>query len=1064
MRGAVTTVAARGRGAAPGGALLGASGGGARACAVVDGDQLRAMSAALVALRARRRGVALHVLAREAGPPPQGGGAPEVRCGLAAALAVAEACGAPLLAPASVQDAHDCAVAAHAEAARARVPVLHAVDPEAEGACGRGALLRYGALAGALEGGAGADAALPSEASLAAALSRAGAAPVRYHGHAAAEAVLLVAGGAAGAAARAACALAHAGVRVGVAHLLLMRPFPAAALAAALPASVAQLGSLGAACGALLGAAAAALAPRCAGAAPLPLPLLPAHAGAPLTTPAAAFYLRALAGGAAGGSAPPPPLLRGAAPRHPALSLWALSGDAGGAAEDAEAARGLLRALAASEGANEAGGPWAGALTAGSVGALGVATRALLRRGGASDCSEGVDLAVVGHPALLGAFSVCAPLREGGALLVRLPPPPAGAREGGGSAHARALAALEAHLPADARAQLARGGRRVFALPPAGELALSAVPGADAAALQVAALHALGGGAPARVGARLLEEQARGGARGASLAALLRLHARVRGALTPLALPASWRGAEGVGAAGAEEADAEAREAAAAEAAAAGPAPPPLPLSPLRTLLGPVAPRAAPAPSAPPSAASPGPVDFAPPAPPAEPPPSARAPPPPPDVRYARATQKTAALSLAFPAAYHLAASPRPHAAGTVEARVQAFQRLTPPDYDRNIFHIEFDVAGTGLTYGIGAALGVHGRNDAGEVAEFLRWYGVAPGALVSAPVEEGGGGGHGAGGEGGGRPGRVALQPAAAFFEQEADVFGRATREFYEGLSRWAAEGGEAAALRALGGDAGEAAFAAREAEGATFADALRDFPSARPPLEELVALLPRIKPRHYSIASSQRAHPTSVHLLVVEVEWTTPRGRRCFGQCSHYLAGLRPGAPVTVSVITSEMHLPADPTAPVLMAGLGTGMAPFRAFIQERACRRAAGEAVGPMTLYFGARHRAQEYLYGTELEAAAAQGLLTLRLAFSRDTAKKVYIQHLMMEDGAALCAALNPPPGAPQGAFYLCGPTWPEPDVEEAVTRAFVDAGGLAREAAAKRITALKAAKSYVLEVY
>ncbi len=274
----------------------------------------------------------------------------------------------------------------------------------------------------------------------------------------------------------------------------------------------------------------------------------------------------------------------------------------------------------------------------------------------------------------------------------------------------------------------------------------------------------------------------------------------------------------------------------------------------------------------------------------------------------------------------------------------------------------------------------------------------------------------------------------------------------------------GKAAALRALGGDAGEAAFATREGEGATFADALRGFPSARPPLSELVALLPRIKPRHYSIASSQRAHPTEVHLLVVEVEWTTPKGRRCFGQCSHYLAGLRPGAPITVSVLTSEMHLPADPAAPVLMAGLGTGMAPFRAFIQERACLAAAGVAVGPMTLYFGARHRASEYLYGEELEAASAAGLLTLRLAFSRDTAKKVYIQHLMMEDGAALCAALNPRGAAPQGAFYLCGPTWPEPDVEEAVTRAFVDAGGLTREAAGARIVALKAAKSYVLEVY
>ena len=213
----------------------------------------------------------------------------------------------------------------------------------------------------------------------------------------------------------------------------------------------------------------------------------------------------------------------------------------------------------------------------------------------------------------------------------------------------------------------------------------------------------------------------------------------------------------------------------------------------------------------------------------------------------------------------------------------------------------------------------------------------------------------------------------------------------------------------------------------------------------------------------SSQRAVGDSVHLLVVEVAWTTPKGRACAGQCSAYLAALAPGDAVAVSVIGSEMHLPASPRAPVVMAGLGTGMAPFRAFIQERCALAASGVAVGPMTLYFGARHRAQEYLYGEELEAASAAGLLTLRLAFSRDTAKKVYIQHLMQEDGAALWGQLQGG-GAGQGSFYLCGPTWPEADVENAITSAFTTHGSLSPEAAAKRIQEMKSAKRYVLEVY
>jgi len=160
--------------------------------------------------------------------------------------------------------------------------------------------------------------------------------------------------------------------------------------------------------------------------------------------------------------------------------------------------------------------------------------------------------------------------------------------------------------------------------------------------------------------------------------------------------------------------------------------------------------------------------------------------------------------------------------------------------------------------------------------------------------------------------------------------------------------------------------------------------------------------------------------------------------------------------------MHLPEDPLAPVFMAGLGTGMAPFRAFIEERCARAAAGEPAGPMTLYFGARHRAQEYLYGEELEAAAATGLLTLRLAFSRDTQRKVYIQHLMEEDGGALWEQLAG--GKQRGAFYLCGPTWPEADVEAAISGAFQAKGGLSKEQASNLIRDMKSEKRYVLEVY
>merc|ERR1712080_91120 len=126
--------------------------------------------------------------------------------------------------------------------------------------------------------------------------------------------------------------------------------------------------------------------------------------------------------------------------------------------------------------------------------------------------------------------------------------------------------------------------------------------------------------------------------------------------------------------------------------------------------------------------------------------------------------------------------------------------------------------------------------------------------------------------------------------------------------------------------------------------------------------------------------------------------------------------------------------------MAGLGTGAAPFRAFIQERA------------------RHRAQEYLYGEELEAYFQEGVVShLGLAFSRDSDKKVYIQHKMNEDAELLAKMLE------DGAFYLCGPTWPVPDVYEALIKAFTGAGMTADQAAA-HIEALKEDERYILEVY
>ncbi|CAB4400918.1 unnamed protein product [Rhizophagus irregularis] len=140
---------------------------------------------------------------------------------------------------------------------------------------------------------------------------------------------------------------------------------------------------------------------------------------------------------------------------------------------------------------------------------------------------------------------------------------------------------------------------------------------------------------------------------------------------------------------------------------------------------------------------------------------------------------------------------------------------------------------------------------------------------------------------------------------------------------------------------------------------------------------------------------------------------------------------------------------------------MAPFRAFIEERAHRKAQGKEVGPMILYFGSRHRSMEYLYGEELEAYNIEGLLThLRLAFSRDQENKVYIQHKMQEDSELLHQYLL----KDEGWFYLCGPTWPVPDVKDAIVNSFVTAGGYTSGQAVDWVNKLKDLERYILEVY
>ncbi|KAJ3054153.1 hypothetical protein HK097_002533 [Rhizophlyctis rosea] len=404
-----------------------------------------------------------------------------------------------------------------------------------------------------------------------------------------------------------------------------------------------------------------------------------------------------------------------------------------------------------------------------------------------------------------------------------------------------------------------------------------------------------------------------------------------------------------------------------------------------------------------------------------------------------------AAWPVLFPEAYGVEKKLRPDVEDAHLVNVTENVRLTPKEYERNVFHLEMDIL-DGMRYEIGDALGVHGHNDPEHVAIFLKAYGLNPDdvVMVERKTEDG--------------RSTSEVRTVNQMFTQVVDLFGKPGRKFYQALVDHAKDPKERVLLADLLSNAEDLQLLTDE-ETPTYADLLERFPSARPSLEDLLALIPAIKPRHYSIASAQSMHPNSVHLLIVLVDWKTKSGALRFGQCTRYLVHSKVGQQLCVSIKPSVMKLPKSLMAPVIMSGLGTGMAPFRAFIEERAYWRAQGKQVGPMVLYFGSRNRANEYLYGEELEAYHADGLLThLRLAFSRDQKEKVYIQHKILEDQKLLEGYVMDE----QGAFYLCGPTWPVPDVRDALVGAFEPRIGKKR--AVEYLEELKEEDRYILEVY
>jgi sulfite reductase (NADPH) flavoprotein alpha-component len=379
----------------------------------------------------------------------------------------------------------------------------------------------------------------------------------------------------------------------------------------------------------------------------------------------------------------------------------------------------------------------------------------------------------------------------------------------------------------------------------------------------------------------------------------------------------------------------------------------------------------------------------------------------------------------AAPAALHSRA--HPFSARLIENRL-----LTRPGSAKETRHLVVDLIGSTLRYHAGDSLGVFPRNPpvlVGDVERLLKLD-------IEQPVN--------------GLPLREVL--ATQF------ILNRVSKKFVKTLAEKLPAGSARERLSAVCADEEKLDAYVWDRD---YVDVLTEYPGAKFTCEEFLATLSKLQPRLYSIASSPKAFPSEVHLTVAVVSYES-HGRLKYGVASGYLGRGVPvgGASLPVYVqSTRHFHLPADPARDIIMVGPGTGIAPFRAFLQERRAERAPGRN----WLFFGDQKRATDFLYEEELTRYQADGTLArLDVAFSRDQAEKVYVQDRMRESGRELWKWLQ------DGAyFYVCGDAKRMArDVHAALIAIAREHGGLSAEAATEyvEVTLAKTEKRYLKDVY
>jgi sulfite reductase (NADPH) flavoprotein alpha-component len=365
-------------------------------------------------------------------------------------------------------------------------------------------------------------------------------------------------------------------------------------------------------------------------------------------------------------------------------------------------------------------------------------------------------------------------------------------------------------------------------------------------------------------------------------------------------------------------------------------------------------------------------------------------------------------------------------------AKLAVNRTLCGEGSDKDTRHFELDLKGWGLNYEVGDSMTVWPTNDPALVNELIKTIG----ANGDEPVKG---------------PNRETTLREALFRDCRIT---QTTPKFLKAISERAINGAPLLT---------ELLKPERKQDldtylwGMEVIDFLIEHPSIKWTPQEFVDVLAKLMPRLYSISSSLKAHPDQVHFTIDVVHYES-RGRMRKGVCSTFLAERAENSPIPVFPNTSKFRLPEDGNTPIIMVGPGTGIAPFRAYLQER---KAVG-AKGKNWLFFGSQHEHCNYFYRDELEQYQRDGFLTrCDCAWSRDQANKTYVQNKMLENAAEIWKWMDS-----EGAhFFVCGDARRmAKDVDAALRKIIQEQGGKTEEQTNEFVEKLKSDRRYKRDVY